>query len=284
MVPALLLSGLDAHRAVAAPVPQGIDSPSFKKRWGQHHLRDGELCRPLLRFLKPAGARVVEIGPGGGILTERLLAAGGHILACEVDLEWAFYLRHHLPGASVAVFDALDLEWSRLRPPVLATGNLPFQVATRLIERLLPHSAVVERAAFMVQKEVAERLVAKPGDAAYGSLSVLAAAQASVSYLGTVAPGSFRPPPKVAAAFVGFKLRPPPFARERLPAFTRLVRLAFAQRRKTLRNALAAGWGRARAEAVLAAAGLDRRCRAESLPLSTFVELLDRSLDVPSPD
>ena len=251
-------------------------SPTLKKRWGQHHLRDGDLCRPLLRFLDPAGARVVEIGPGGGVLTERLLAAGARVLACEVDPEWAFVLRRRLPAAAVAVFDALDLDWSRLRPPVLAAGNLPFQVATRLIEQLLPHSAVVERAAFMVQKEVAERLVAKPGDAAYGSLSVLTAGLSAVRYLGTVAPGSFRPPPKVAAAFVGFTLRPPPFPPERLPAFVRLVRLAFAQRRKTLRNALAAGWGRERAESVLAEAGLDHRCRAESLPLSTFVELLAR--------
>jgi 16S rRNA (adenine1518-N6/adenine1519-N6)-dimethyltransferase len=250
-------------------------SPTLKKRWGQHHLRDGDLCRPLLRFLDPAGARVVEIGPGGGVLTERLLAAGARVLACEVDPEWAFHLHRRLPAAAVAVFDALDLDWSRLRAPVLAAGNLPFQVATRLIEQLLPHAAVVERAAFMVQKEVAERLVAVPGEPAYGSLSVLAAAQASVRYLGTVAPGSFRPPPKVAAAFVGFELRPPPFPPERLPAFTGLVRLAFAQRRKTLRNALAAGWGRERAEAVLAAVGLDRRCRAESLPLATFVALLE---------
>ena len=112
------------------------------------------------------------------------------------------------------------------------------------------------RAAFLVQKEVAERIVAGPGDPGYGSFSVLVACYARASVLGRVRPGSFRPPPKVESAFVGLELHAPPLPPAEMPAFLATVRLAFGQRRKTLRNALAAGWGREEAERALAAAGL----------------------------
>ncbi len=248
--------------------------PPLKKKLGQHHLRDGALCRPLVRYLRPAGQRVLEIGPGGGVLTAELLAAGGSPIACELDLEWVWALRRRFrERVTIVALDALAVDWRRLPRPSLVAGNLPFNVATRIIESLLPHSQAVPRAAFMVQKEVAERLAAGPGDAAYGSLSVLTAAHARVSLLATVAPGSFRPPPKVSAAFVGLELRPPPLAPARMPAFSRLVRLAFAKRRKTLRNSLASGIGREAAEQLLRAAGLDDRCRAHQLDLAAFVEL-----------
>ncbi len=253
--------------------------PSLKKKLGQHHLRDGALCRPLVRYLRPAGTRVLEIGPGGGVLTAELLAAGGSPIACELDLEWAWSLRRRFRGHGVRVVavDALAIDWRRLPPPTLVTGNLPFNVGTRIIEGLLPHAATVPRAAFMVQKEVAQRLAASPGDSAYGALSVLTAAQARVSLLGTVKPGSFRPPPKVHAAFVGLELRSPPLAPSEMPAFIRLVRLAFAQRRKTVRNSLASGLGRESAEELLRAAGLDGRRRAQELDLAAFVELFEAS-------
>ncbi len=253
--------------------------PRLKKSLGQHHLRDGALCRPLVDYLRPAGCRVLEIGPGGGVLTAELLAAGARVIACELDLAWAFELRRRLARSGesgrleVLALDAQHLDWRRLPAPTLVAGNLPFHVATRLIEAVLPHAAAVPRAAFMVQKEVAERLVARPGDRAYGALSVLVAARARARLLATVRPGSFRPPPKVAAAFVGLELKTPPLPPADMPAFAQLVRLAFAQRRKTLRNALAAGLGRVRAEALLRAAGLDPRRRAQELDLAAFVEL-----------
>ena len=244
--------------------------PWLKKRLGQHHLREGALCRPLVDYLSPAGLRVLEIGPGGGVLTAELLAAGGEVVACEVDLPWAFELRRRLRRVGILALDAQRIDWRRLPAPTLVTGNLPFNVATRLIEGLLPRFANVPRAAFMVQKEVAERIVASPGDRAYGSLSVLVAAQAKASLLGTVRPGSFRPPPRVAAAFVGLELRRPPIPAQQVPQFTRLVRLVFAQRRKTLRNSLASRLGRERAEAILRAAALGPRCRAQDLDLAAF--------------
>ncbi len=256
-----------------------MHDPKLKKKLGQHHLRSGELCRPLVEYLEPEGQRVLEIGAGGGVLTAELLAAGGRLIACELDLEWAVTLKQRLRGhdATTVVLDALRIDWRRLPHPTLVAGNLPFNVGTRIIEGLLPHGNTVPRAAFMVQKEVADRLTASPGEAAYSSFSVMTAAYARVVRLGTVAPGSFRPPPKVSAAFVGLELRSPPLAVDQMPAFIRLVRLAFAQRRKTLRNSLASGLGRERSERLLEAAGLDPRCRAQELDLAAFVELFRES-------
>ncbi len=248
-------------------------SPTLKKRFGQHHLRSGQMCRPLLDFLAPTNQRVLEIGAGGGVLTAELSTLGAQVIACEVDLEWVFYLRRRLPGVACLAVDASTFDYSRLPGPTLVTGNLPFNIAGRLIEQLLPHAATVPRAAFMVQKEVAERLVAQPGAASYGALSVLLAAYAKASWLGTLSPGSFRPPPKVAAAFVGLTLAPSCLPAHDMPHFTKLVRQAFAQRRKTLRNTLAAAWGRPLAEEVLAAVGLETNRRAQELPIEGFVEI-----------
>ena len=247
--------------------------PPLKKALGQHHLTDGAICRPLIAFLQPEGRRVLEIGPGGGVLTAELLAAGAQVLGWELDLTWAVELRRRLraPALSLVVGDALEIAWARLPPGTLVAGNLPYNVATVILERLLPHHAQVSRAAFLVQKEVADRLVAGPRDEAYGSLSVLTAAWARARILGRVRPGSFRPPPKVDSAFVGFELHPPPLPTEEMPAFIAFVRLAFGQRRKTLRNALAAGWGREKAAAVLAAAGVPEKTRAEELGLEEFL-------------
>lgn len=247
--------------------------PILKKALGQHHLVDGAICRPLIGFLDPAGRRVLEIGPGGGVLTAELLAAGARVTGWELDLTWAAELRRRLagPDLELVVGDALEIDWARLPSPTLVAGNLPYNVATVIIERLLPHHANVPKAAFLVQKEVADRLVARPREEAYGSLSVLVAAWARAKILGRVRPGSFRPPPKVDSAFVGFELRASPLPGKDMPAFVAFVRLAFGQRRKTLRNALAAGWGREKAEAVLAAAGVGERVRAEELGLEEFL-------------
>lgn len=250
-------------------------TPLYKKRYGQHHLKSGALCRPLIEYLRPEGQRVLEIGPGGGVLTAELLAVGAQVLACEVDVEWAFELRRRLPrqGLTTVVLDALRLPWEHLPAPTLAAGNLPFNVGTRLIENLLPHHQRVPRAGFMLQKEVADRLVARPSTKAYGALTVLVEAYARTTYLGTVKPGSFHPPPKVAAAFVGMELRPPPFDPADRSAFRRLVHLAFGQRRKTLKNALSGAIGREAAAALVAEAGFDERVRAEALGLEEMLQL-----------
>ncbi len=249
--------------------------PRLKKHLGQHHLAHPELCRPLLDYLRPRGRLVVEIGPGGGALTGELLASGARVLAWEIDPEWAFALRRRCvgPALAIAVGDALELRWSGLPPGSLVAGNLPYGVATRLVERMLAEAPGVERCGLLVQWEVARRLVAGPREPDYGALSVLVQARARPVLLARVRRGSFRPPPKVDGAFVGLERRPPPVPEAEWPRFARLVRLAFGQRRKTLRNALAAGYGRAGAERLLAAAGLTPGTRAGELGLERFVDL-----------
>jgi len=269
--------------------------PRLRKTLGQHHLIDGGLCRPAVEFLRPAGRRVAEVGPGGGVLTRELLAAGAEpVLAWELDLAWAAELSHRSRGwgpsrrLHLVVGDALELPWTRLPAPTLAAGNLPYNIATPLIRRLLPAWQRVPRAAFLVQREVAERLVAAPGDPAYGALSVLVAAYADARLLARVRRGSFRPPPKVAGAYVGLELHEPPLSPEAMAAFRRTVHLAFGQRRKTLVNALAAGWGegsrsgngKAKARQVVAAAGLDLKVRAEALGLWEFVGLFEKAVEM----
>ncbi len=254
-----------------------MSTPTLRKGLGQHHLTSGALCRPLLEFLAPAGARVIEIGPGGGVLTRELVATGARVAGYELDLAWAFTLRHRLAaeglGCGLAVADALHLDWSRLTSPTLVAGNLPYNVGTAILRSLLPYHHRVPRAGFLLQKEVAERLVAAPGSAAYGALSVLAQAQAQPRLLGRLRPGAFNPPPKVESCFVGLVLTPPPLPPAAMPAFERTVFLAFGQRRKMLRNALGSGWGRQAAEAALAGAGLPATARAEELGVSEFLAL-----------
>ncbi len=264
-----------------------MSGPRLKKELGQHHLRDGALCRPLVEFLQPDGQQVVEVGPGGGVLTGELVAAGARVLAWEVDMAWALELRRRFAlldrqlhglrepraGLAIVVGDAMDLPWGRLPAGTLAAGNLPYNIATALIAALLPHHRLVPRAAFLVQREVADRLLAAPGDPAYGALSVLVAACSRAVLLARVRRGSFRPPPRVEGAFVGFDLQPPPLPDDQMPAFLATVRAAFAQRRKTLRNSLATAWGRDRTAAALAALGLPDTQRAETMSLTELLAL-----------
>lgn len=272
------VSGVNLARCTIAGVSKTSRKPTYKKRLGQHHLVSGALCRPLIDFLRPDGLPVVEVGPGAGVLTQELIHANARVTALELDVEWAFVVKREVPGARVVVTDALSFPWSRLPSPTLVTGNLPFQVATPLVADVLTAGARdperLPRVGVMVQKEVAERLVAAPGDSAYGALSVLVRATAAARILGHVAPGSFRPPPKVAASFIGLETRRPPVEPERLPDLMRVVQQAFSQRRKTLRNSLGSGWGKAEATAALEASDIDPRRRAETLDLDDFVRLL----------
>jgi len=228
---------------------------------------------------------VVEIGPGAGALTGELLAAGARVLALEIDPAWARVLRRRLgePRLDIVLMDALEFAWERLAAGSLVAGNLPYQIGTALVERVLAAGAHIERAGFLLQREVVDRLAAGPGDAAYGALSVLTQARAEVRALGRVRPGSFVPPPRVESAFVGLRVRTPAVPAEDWPAFERLVHDAFAQRRKTLSNALAARHDRGAVEAALAVLGRAPRTRAEELGLGELVALGRRLGTLPPP-
>lgn len=258
---------------------RNADRPPLRKALGQHHLRSGATCRPLLEFLQPAGRTIVEIGPGGGVLTGELLDAGARVLALELDPAWAEELRARLPAPEleVRVADALDFDWEALPVDSLVTGNLPYNVGTAIVERVL-RSRAVARAGFLLQREVVDRLVASPGEPAYGALSVRVALRAEARRLGVVRRGSFVPPPKVDSAFVGFLPRPAPAAVAGALAepFERFVQEAFAMRRKTLVNCLAGSFPRRAVEEALQ--GLERppATRAEVLSLDELVALFVR--------
>jgi len=212
---------------------------------------------------------VAEVGPGAGILTRELLRLGATVTAWEIDLAWLFELcQRRLPGPlQLVAGDALSVDWSRLPPGALVVGNLPYNIATPLLDALLSSGAAISRIGVLIQREVAERLVAAPGDRAYGALSVLTQARARVEYLGTVKASDFRPRPRVESAFVGLT---PQRASQGPPGgdwaqFRTTVLQAFSHRRKTLVNSLAAGWGRERATLLVGEAGFSSRVRAEEL-------------------
>jgi 16S rRNA (adenine1518-N6/adenine1519-N6)-dimethyltransferase len=248
----------------------------LRKALGQHHLTRPEVCAPLVEFLAPRGREVLEVGPGSGVLTGQLLAAGARrVEAWELDVAWALALPALArdPRLRVVAGDALEIPWRRLRAGTLVAGNLPYNVATAIIDRALDAHPVIPRAGFLVQLEVARRLVAQPGDPDYGASSVLVRARAEAKILGRVKPGAFKPPPKVESAFVGFLLRPPGVEPAAMPALRATVRAAFSLRRKTLRNSLASSWGMPAAEAALARLGWSGRTRAEALALEDFIAL-----------
>ncbi len=250
--------------------------PSLQKSLGQHHLRHPGSAAPAVDFLNVAGRSVVEIGPGGGVLTRLLLERGAsRVIGCEIDLLWAMELRRRIadPRLILVAGDGCDLRYEKAPASTRIAGNLAYNVATRIVLAVLERAPVGARAAFLVQREVANRLAAAPGDADYGGLSVLASARAIVRRLSVVLPGSFVPSPAVTSAFVGLERAAAPVGEAEWPAFTDFVRTAFSQRRKTLVNNFRPSVGRPVAEAALAALDLPPRVRAESLGLAEFVGL-----------
>lgn len=251
--------------------------PRLNKRLGQHHLIRSVVLQPLLDFLDPAGRRVLEIGSGGGALTRELVRLGANVTTWEIDLPWVFALRENRPPGAIqqVAGDVLTIDWSLLPAGTLVAGNLPYNIATTILDDILTSSSGITRMAFMIQREVAERLAALPGDRAYSALSVLTQARARVEILGTVEAAAFRPPPKVESALVGLT---PGGGRGLLDAgawsrFRATVYQAFAYRRKTLVNSLAVAWGRQRAVSLTQRAGFAPGIRAGEIGIEGFVLL-----------
>lgn len=253
-------------------------APRLRKALGQHHLVDGALCADAVAWLAPAGGRVVEVGPGGGVLTERLLAAGArHVLALELDLAWAAELSRRLDDERLdtVVADGVAWPWEASPPGTRVAGNLPYAIATRLVRRLLPLGDRLPRAVFLVQVEVADRLTAAPGSKGYGMLSVLVAAWGRAELLRRVRRGSFRPPPKVDGAFVGLRLGEPLLPRDEMAEFERWLGALFTHRRQSLGRTLRRVWPRAAATAALERLEIDRHTRAQELGARRLAELFE---------
>lgn len=204
---------------------------------------------------------MVEIGPGRGALTEKLLDRADRVAAIEFDSELAGYLRARWSALELLEANALDVDWSRWGPGVL-TGNLPYYIATPIVSRYLRKPGMLSQAVFLIQKEVAERITAKPGTREYGYFSVECQFLGQAEYLFTVAPGAFQPPPKVDSAVIRLRPRPEGAASD-VGGFLAFVSICFRQKRKTLKNNLR--------EAYDPAPDISRR--AEELSVDEFVSL-----------
>jgi 16S rRNA (adenine1518-N6/adenine1519-N6)-dimethyltransferase len=225
------------------------------------------------------GETVVEIGPGRGALTTELLDRGLRVLALEIDpllaavLQRTFGERKFFLECGDALETDLGAALARIEavPPVPLVGNLPYESATPMLRRFVRRADLVTRIVAMIQKEVAERLVAPPGGEAYGFLSVDVGVHARARKLFDVLPGSFDPPPQVHSSVVELLPHPPVAdAKEALV----IASAGFAARRKTLVNALTPRWGRERAVAAVAEMGWPPTVRAETLGIEDFRKLI----------
>ena len=249
---------------------------------GQHFLVDDNLLGVIERLaeLRP-GDVALEIGAGVGTLTAFLADRCAHVHAIEIDRRLEEALTRTIGergNVTVHWGDAMRLDLAALQPPATAfVANLPYHVAAPLILESIGGLPAVERWCVLVQREIAERLVAAPGSALYGAPSVLSALALQPTGRHAVSRSVFVPVPNVDSSLVAFRRRPEwgELARD-WPAIVATVRAAFAYRRKTLVNALVlAGWrsDRAAVEAACRAAGIDARARAETLPGEVFVTL-----------
>jgi len=254
---------------------------SAKKSLGQNFLLDLNLTTRIARAAEPLeSVTVVEIGPGPGGLTRALLALGARrLIAIERDERTVAALREiaqRYPGRlDIVAGDALKTDVPALLGPERAriVANLPFNIATALLVNWLtaePWPPWYEMMVLMFQREVAERIVARPGGKSYGRLAVLAGWRAEAKILFDVAPSAFVPPPKVTSSVVRLVPRPEPLACES-KALQRVTEAAFGQRRKMLRQSLKSLG--ADPFALLEAAGLDPTARAEEISVEGFVDL-----------
>jgi 16S rRNA (adenine1518-N6/adenine1519-N6)-dimethyltransferase len=248
-----------------------------RKRFGQHFLTDRGVVDRIVRGARVApGDPVVEVGPGLGILTRGLLAAGARVTAVEIDRDLANWIRASFQDVALIEADAARLDWAAALPGGgwKMVANLPYNVGTTVVMDALRATGTFASITVMLQLEVVQRLCAGVGDEAYGALSVEVAARARATFLTSVPPDRFHPPPKVTSAVVRLEPHDAPAVGSVRPAdFDKVVRAAFGQRRKTLLNAVGSVYGRERAAEALRAAGIEPTLRAERLDLDGFRSL-----------
>ena len=247
-----------------------------RKRFGQHFLNDHAVIDRIVDCLFPRSGEVLcEIGPGRGALSDRLATYDNELHLVEIDRDLVPRLRERYASQTnihIHEQDALTLALEEIYPAgrVVLVGNLPYNISTPLMIHLLAQRDRIDRMVFMVQREVALRLTALPGGKDYGRLTVMMNRVFESEFIFDVDPHAFTPPPKVWSSVVAFKPRPAPLGPTvDEDAFSALVRQAFSQRRKTLRNTLKGICS----ESVILEAGLDPKVRPEQVSVESFVQL-----------
>lgn len=256
-----------------------------KKKFGQNFLMDSGAAHRIARLSlldAPEGSRVLEIGAGTGVLTQALLDEGAAVTAIEIDTQLVDILRsrEELRAADIVHADAMQFDYDAYAAlgTWYAAGNLPYNIATPLMIALVEMERGPDAVTVMIQKDVADRLAAKPGTAAYGSLSIAVQYAMHVERAFTLGPRAFYPPPNVDSTVVRLVRRAEPAVHPRdLALFRKVVRGAFAYRRKTLANSLALALGieRAHIAGAIAASSLSTESRGEQLDLNDFCRLAD---------
>ena len=241
-----------------------------KKYLGQHFLTDESIARRIVDSLPADAARVLEVGPGMGVLTKYLVAREHTDLrVVEIDTESVDYLRAHYPSLQIVEGDFLRLDLEALMPaPYAVIGNFPYNISSQILFRVFDERQRVDTVVGMFQREVAERVAEGPGSKAYGILSVLLGAFYRIEYLFTVPESVFNPPPKVKSAVIRLTRNGTAHLACDEALFVRVVKAGFNQRRKTLRNALRS--------AALPIEAVDEGTlsqRAEQLSVDQFVSL-----------
>jgi 16S rRNA (adenine1518-N6/adenine1519-N6)-dimethyltransferase len=247
-----------------------------RKRFGQHFLHDQNVIEAILRAIDPRpGENLLEIGPGQGALTYPLLQRCDKLIAIELDRDLVSVLSRqakNLGSLEIINADILEFELSSIPgdKTFRVIGNLPYNISTPLMFHLLDSVQLIQDMHFMVQKEVALRIVAKAGEPNYGRLSVMLQYQCDCQYLLDVAPSAFKPPPRVNSAVI----RMTPFASPEhdvgdFKNFSSIVQAAFSQRRKTISNSLKSVLDRKS----IIACEVDPGLRAENLSVADFARL-----------
>jgi 16S rRNA (adenine1518-N6/adenine1519-N6)-dimethyltransferase len=250
------------------------NSPRKKKSLGQHFLRDKHTIHKIVQSV-PAGKedRVVEIGPGDGALTSQLFETCRHLTAIEIDPVMVNHLNENLPELHVIKKDILKVNWDEIADtddrPIHVIGNLPYYITSQILFSLLASRTRLASATLMMQKEVADRIVAEPGNKTYGILSVQTQLMSTPAVLFDVHPGAFSPPPNVMSSVIQLHFDRPTLACSDEHLKT-VVRMAFNQRRKKLSNALK------RLNTELPESEFDFSLRAEALQPATYEKLTAR--------
>jgi 16S rRNA (adenine1518-N6/adenine1519-N6)-dimethyltransferase len=253
-----------------------MSNPRPRKRFGQNFLHDKHVLDRIVAAAELQETdRILEIGPGPGALTTRLLATGLPVLAVEIDRDLAKALEaRNEANLIVKTGDVLRFDWSELltHPPYKLIANLPYNISSQILFKVLDHQHVFSCLVLMFQEEVGERLVAKEGSRNYGILSVLMQTWFHVERVIKVPPGAFFPPPKVDSVV----LRMTPLSKPRVDVqnqalYRKLVKSAFAQRRKTVRNSLlGSGWQAEQIDQAFNATEIDPGRRGETFTIEEF--------------
>ena len=252
-----------------------MNLPRARKRFGQHFLVDAHVITQIVELIAVREHdHLVEIGPGRGALTAPLAATGARLSVIEIDRDLGAFIRGKFdqnPKFELHLVDALRFDFASLngRAGVRVVGNLPYNISTPLILKLVEQAAHIQDMTFMLQKEVVDRLAANPGSKAYGRLSVMVQAQARVESFFEVPALAFSPPPKVVSKLVRITPQPMDLSIESRRQLESCVRTAFGQRRKTIKNTL----GKHIPHDVLARCGIELERRAEEISVEEYVHL-----------